>query len=48
MHLLMRAHEKPIKELYDFAMFQTVRLAGDTDTNCAIVGGVIGAFVGVH
>ena len=28
-------------------MFQVTRLQGDTDTNCAIVGGILGAYVGV-
>jgi len=28
-------------------MYQMVKLAGDTDTNCAIVGGMIGAFTGI-
>ena len=47
MHLLMRHKDKGVSEIYDFAMTYTVALAGDTDTNCAIVGGVIGAYVGV-
>ena len=34
-------------EAYDYAMRQTSLLAGDTDTNCAIVGGLIGAYTGV-
>ena len=29
-------------------MKQTVKLAGDSDTNCAIVGGVIGAYAGIN
>ena len=33
-------------QLFDAAMWQTVRLGGDTDTNAAIVGGLIGAAVG--
>ena len=32
-------------DFYDFAMEQTVRIGGDTDTNADIVGGVIGAYV---
>ena len=28
-------------------MKQTVMLAGDADTNCAIVGGLIGAYYGI-
>ena len=38
----------PVGELYDFAMRQTVKLQGDSDTNGAIVGGLIGAFVGIE
>jgi len=34
--------------LYYYAMRQSSMLGGDTDTNCAIVGGVIGALVGVE
>ena len=34
-------------EAYNHAMEQTAMLAGDTDTNCAIVGGLVGAYVGV-
>ena len=32
---------------FDHAMEQTAMLAGDTDTTCAIVGGLVGAYVGV-
>ena len=32
-------------DFYDFAMEQTVRIGGDTDTNADIVGGVVGAYV---
>ena len=32
---------------FDFAMRQTSMLAGDTDTNCAIVGGLVGAYIGI-
>jgi len=35
------------EEAFDFAMRQTLTLAGDTDTTCAIVGGLVGAFVGI-
>jgi len=35
------------EELYDEAMWQTTSLGGDTDTNCAIVGGLIGAYLGL-
>lgn len=37
----------PDEELYDEAMTQTVMLGGDTDTNCAIVGGLVGAYLGL-
>ena len=47
MYTLLRAQSKPIDEVYDWAMYQTVKLAGDSDTNCAIVGGVIGAYTGI-
>ena len=50
MYFLQRCTEpacKPVEEVYSWAMFQTVLLAGDSDTNAAIVGGVIGAYVGV-
>ena len=47
MYSLMRCTEKPINEVYNWAMMQTTLLAGDSDTNAAIVGGVIGAYVGV-
>ena len=48
MYTLMRCTEKPINEAYNYAILQTVFLAGDSDTNAAIVGGVIGAYVGVE
>ena len=35
------------EDAYDFAMRQTSMLAGDTDTNCAIVGGLVGAYLGI-
>jgi len=35
------------EELYDEAMLQVVSLGGDTDTNCCIVGGLIGAYLGL-
>ena len=40
-------YSKDLTKGFDFAMRQTLMLAGDTDTNCAIVGGLIGAYVGV-
>ena len=32
---------------FNFAMRQTAMLAGDADTNCAIVGGLVGACIGI-
>ena len=29
-------------------MRETIRLGGDTDTNGCIVGGMVGALVGIH
>ena len=46
-YCLMRAQDKPIGEIYDWAIAQCVKLQGDTDTNAAIVGGLIGAYVGI-
>lgn len=48
-HLLMRYQDKqpPSRDIYDSAMHQLCYLAGDTDTNCAIVGGLLGAYLGV-
>ena len=46
-YCLYRAADKPVEALYDFAMRQCVKLQGDCDTNAAIVGGLIGAYVGV-
>ncbi len=47
MYFLIRAAEKPVDTLYEWIMFQVTKLQGDSDTNCAIVGGVAGAYVGV-
>ena len=46
-YCLLRTKDFPVNEIYDFAIEQTIMLAGDADTNAAIVGGLIGAFVGV-
>ena len=35
----------PLKD-YEICISDTLRLAGDTDTNAAIVGGMIGAVIG--
>ena len=50
-YFLLRSADKDssdLEEFYNWAMKQTVLLAGDSDTNCAIVGGVVGAYVGVR
>jgi len=47
MYCLIRATDKPVEGLYDWAMRQVTKLQGDSDTNCAIVGGVVGAYVGL-
>ena len=52
MYCLIRCSEprffsKPLAEVYSWAMYQVVLLAGDSDTNAAIVGGVMGAYVGL-
>ena len=36
------------KDLFYYAQKQAISLGGDTDTNCAIVGGMVGALVGVQ
>ena len=46
-YCLLKTKELPVEEAFDFAMKQTAMLAGDTDTNCAIVGGLIGAYTGL-
>ena len=47
MYCLMRSNIKSDEEIYDWAMCQSVRLGGDSDTNCAIVGGIVGAYAGL-
>ena len=47
LYCLLRAEDIPVDQLYDFSMRQVVKLQGDTDTNAAIVGGLIGAYVGL-
>ena len=47
MYFLMRAPEKDINDLYRWSQHQICLLGGDVDTNGAIVGGVIGAYVGI-
>ena len=50
LYCLMRVQSKLVSTIdaFDWAMEQTVMLGGDTDTNCAIVGGVVGAFCGIE
>lgn len=36
------------KLYYQKAIYETLMLGGDTDTNACIVGGMIGACVGFH
>ena len=47
MYCLMRTPVKADDEVYEWAMRQTTCLGGDSDTNCAIVGGIVGAYAGV-
>jgi len=46
-YCLLRSENVKDDELYDFAMRQTSGLGGDTDTTCAIVGGLVGAYLGL-
>lgn len=46
-YCLLRANSFEAGEVFNWAMEQTAMMAGDTDTNCAIVGGLIGAYAGV-
>ncbi len=48
MYCLIRSTDKSVDTFYEWIMYQILKLQGDTDTNCAIVGGVVGAYVGVH
>ena len=36
-----------MQDFYRLAMYQTIQLGGDTDTNACIVGGLMGAVVGI-
>jgi len=44
---LLKSADVPEDDLYDFIMRQIVALGGDTDTNAAIAGGMIGAYLGI-
>ena len=43
-------HQEPktIPTYYNQAIREVASLGGDADTNCCIVGGLVGAFVGVE
>ena len=48
MYALLRASEfEEANEAYDWSIEQAIVLLGDADTNACIVGGVMGAYVGV-
>ena len=36
------------KNLFDFSMREICSLGGDTDTHCCIVGGILGAVLGLN
>ena len=46
-YFLVLSDKVPASKLYDWAMRQILMLGGDTDTNCAIAGGMIGALIGI-
>ena len=46
-YCLIRSTVKSDEEIFDFSMRQCTVLGGDSDTNAAIVGGIIGAYVGL-
>ena len=46
-YCLLRVQTMPVEDAFDYAMEQIAMLAGDTDTNCAIVGGLVGAYTGI-
>ena len=46
-YCLLRASIMKDEEAFDWAMEQAVMMGGDSDTNCAIVGGMVGALLGV-
>ena len=46
--LLADQQKKDVSKYYHRVIQETASLSGDADTNCAIVGGLIGAYVGVH
>ena len=44
---LLRSEDISVDQIFEHSMEQTAMLAGDTDTNCAIVGGLVGAYCGI-
>ena len=48
-YFLQRAqYEENLDNYFEKCLYETNMLGGDTDTNGAIVGGLIGALVGIH
>ena len=47
MYALMKVDSKALNKAYNWAMYQATSLGGDSDTNAAIVGGIVGAYVGI-
>ena len=45
---LRASEEEDLDSLYFTAIKSTIQLGGDTDTNACIVGGLVGAVVGLH
>ena len=43
-----QTNAKAVQTFYHKAIHDTIRLGGDTDTNACIVGGMIGALVGIQ
>ena len=46
-YCLIRSTTKSEEEIFDWSMRQCCVLGGDSDTNAAIVGGLVGAYVGL-
>ena len=45
---IKNGNKKKVSNMYLDSVKQTIQLGGDTDTNACIVGGMIGALVGVN
>ena len=43
---LLRTEKMKANQIFVHVMEQCAILAGDTDTNCAIAGGLVGAYIG--